>query len=160
MIGTGVGLKPLPRPLAYREGNNGYDRAFTPPLDGATLADREDARYEVAARPASGNHLLDRAADLQLDVRHLPIGSREAAILPTLCTMAPRSTVLVVSDRDSHALAADLELTYPGKFVLHALPRERDRHRVLIVKLGETHPFRTPWESALASSWSIVRDPT
>jgi hypothetical protein len=53
MIGTGIGLKPLPRPLAYREGNDGRDRAFTRPFDSAAPVGREDARHEVAARPAS-----------------------------------------------------------------------------------------------------------
>lgn len=150
-----AGGQGLPRALACPEGGTGGSVLLMPLVGSAATVERPPA----TATSAPDKRPPVPSADLTLDVRHMPIGCRDAAILPTLCAMEPRRTVLVVSDADLHALALDLEMTYPGKFVVRLLRDGRGSHCAVIGKVGRTPPSRAPWEAALASSWSAVRDP-
>lgn len=102
---------------------------------------------------------MDRAIDLTIDTRYLPIGRREEAVLQALCSMPVGRSMLVISDAGFHALEVEIALAYPGKFATERLPEEPHRYRAIMTKLGDTPPFRAEWESALDSPWDTSRDP-
>ena len=124
------------------------------------IEDRQISDLPPVAKAIRCEGSMDRAIELTVDVRSLPSGRREEAILCPLSAMKPGQTLLVVSDRDFHALEADLELDYPGKFLVRVLPEEGSRrHLAAIAKLGDTPRFRARWESPADLGWKTVRDP-
>lgn len=103
---------------------------------------------------------MNQKAELTIDLRYLPRGRRGEAVLHPLSGIQPGDAITVVSDSDPHSLQLDLNLEYPGKFVMRRLPSTSEQHRAIIAKVGDTPHFHARWEVTSDAASRTVHDPT